>query len=166
MAGTTRRQKRPKRRFGLKTASRPKRRSDQNPLSMHLGHAPRCGTVCPHTLPSAVTHGVRRQAPKGGPTLGGSSTMNLPAVSGEASFARTKSTVALVAYQNREVNLTIRGTAAAAGVLFFCRLARHFRLQLGRRLLRLEPNHLQCFPAKWSRMCATLAPSSRRPGRK
>ena len=21
-----------------------------NPLSMHLGHAPRCGTVCPHTL--------------------------------------------------------------------------------------------------------------------
>ena len=39
-----------------------------NPLSMHLGHAPRCGTVCPHTLPSAVTHGARRQGPKGGPT--------------------------------------------------------------------------------------------------
>ena len=39
-----------------------------NPLSMHLGHAPRCGTVCPHTLASAVTHGARRQGPKGGPT--------------------------------------------------------------------------------------------------
>jgi hypothetical protein len=39
-----------------------------NPLSMHLGHAPRCGTVCPHTLASAVTHGARRQVPKGGPT--------------------------------------------------------------------------------------------------
>jgi hypothetical protein len=30
--------------------------------------APRCGTVCPHTLASAVTHGARRQGPKGGPT--------------------------------------------------------------------------------------------------
>ena len=42
-----------------------------NPLSMHLGHAPRCGTVCPHTLASAVTHGARRQGPKGGPTYAG-----------------------------------------------------------------------------------------------
>ena len=50
-----------------------------NPLSMHLGHAPRCGTVCPHTLASAVTHGARRQGPKGGPTLGGYSTIKLVA---------------------------------------------------------------------------------------
>ena len=48
-----------------------------NPLSMHLGHAPRCETVCPHTLASAVTHGARRQGPKGGPTYGGYSTMKL-----------------------------------------------------------------------------------------
>ena len=46
-----------------------------NSLSMHLGHAPRCGTVCPHTLSSAVTHGARRQGPKGGPTQGGYSTI-------------------------------------------------------------------------------------------
>ena len=42
-----------------------------NPLSMHLGHAPRRGTVCPHTLASTVTHGARRQGPNGGPTSDG-----------------------------------------------------------------------------------------------
>ncbi len=36
-----------------------------NPLSMHLGYAPRCGGVYPHTLASTVTHGARRRGPKG-----------------------------------------------------------------------------------------------------
>ena len=45
-----------------------------NPLSMHLGHAPRCGTVCPHTLASGATHGAWPQGPKSGSKDGGFST--------------------------------------------------------------------------------------------
>eukprot|EP00966_Prymnesium_polylepis_P286218 6611457-Prymnesium_polylepis.1 len=32
-------------------------------LSMYLGHAPRCGRVCPHTLAPTATHGARHHAP-------------------------------------------------------------------------------------------------------
>ena len=49
-----------------------------NPLSMHLGHAPRCGTVCPHSH-AGFDGNAWGTAPrlKGGPTYGGYSSMKL-----------------------------------------------------------------------------------------
>ena len=48
-----------------------------NPLSMHLGHAPRRGNVYPDTLASTATHGAWPQGPKSGSKDGGFSTIKL-----------------------------------------------------------------------------------------